>query len=330
MDGIEVFYFKNINNYLASKYRITQPKSLKKVLKQHIQEFDVIHLLDIYSISTFWAYKQSRKWKIPLFITTSGVLSEHSQKTKSFVKKLFNVRLRKVLLNAEAVIAQTESEKKDFQKLGIENIDLIKPGIVINDFKNLPSRTIFREKYQLKENDICVLFLGRIDAVKGVKFLIDSMNQIDNPNIYLCIVGSKNEYLTKLLKNIQNDEKKDRIIITGWVSDEEKLEAYSGADIYCLPSLYDCAPNTVLEAGASGLPIITTTTNGLFEIARDGAGVVIEPGYSEPLRNAIIKLASDQNTIRESGNRAKKIIQEDFDWNDKLNELEQLYYSKLE
>ena len=330
IDGIEVFYFKNISNYLASKYRIIQPKSLKMNLKQHIKDYDVIHLLDIYSISTFWAYKQSRKWNVPLFITTSGVLSDYSQKTKSFIKKVFNIRLRKVLLNAEALIVQTESEKEDCQKLGITNINLIKPGINLKEFTTLPSRNIFREKYNLQEDDICVLFLGRIDQVKGIKFLIDAITQIENRKIYLFIVGSKNEYLTQLLKNIQNSEKKDQIVITGWVSDEEKFEAYLGADIYCLPSIYDCAPNSILEAGACGLPIITTTSNGLFEIARDGAGEVVDPGDSIALKNAILKMASNRNKMKEAGNRGRKIIQEEFDWEDKLNELEQLYYSKLE
>ncbi len=330
IEGIEVFYFKNISNYLASKHRIIQPKSLKKKLKNQIQDYDVVHLLDIYSISTFWAYKQSRKWNIPLFITTSGVLSDYSQRTKSFIKKLFNIKLKKVLLNAEAIIAQTESEKKDCQKLGIKNINLIKPGINLKEISNLPPRINFREKYHLKEDDICVLFLGRIDEVKGIRFLIDAMSQIDNSKIFLFIVGSKNDYLTQLLKNIQNDEKKEQIVITGWVSDEEKFEAYLGSDIYCLPSIYDCAPNSILEASACGLPIITTTSNGLFEIAREGAGVVVEPGDSKALRNAILKLANNQNRMKELGNKGKKIIQEDFNWDDKLNELEQLYYSKLE
>ena len=61
IDGIEIIYFKNVNNYFASKHRIVQPKSLRKQLKKQLQDFDVIHLLDIYSISTFWAYKQSKR-----------------------------------------------------------------------------------------------------------------------------------------------------------------------------------------------------------------------------------------------------------------------------
>jgi len=330
IDGIEIFYFKNINNYLASKYRIIQPKSLKKRLKKQVKDYDVIHLLDIYSISTLWAYKYSRKNNVPILITTSGVLSDYSQKSKGFIKKLFNIFLKKVLLNAEAVVVQSENEKKDCEELGLNNLNLIKPGVNFEDFDNLPPRKIFREKYNLKEDDICILFLGRIDQVKGIKYLIEAVNQISNSKVFLFIVGSKNDYLSELLKNVQNKGKNSQIIITGWVSDEEKFEAYMGADIYCLPSIYDCAPNSILEACACGLPIITTTSNGLFEIARDGAGLVVDPGDSKALRNAILELTNNRNTMKQLGDKGRKIVQEDFDWDDKLNELEQLYYSKLE
>ena len=329
IDGIEIFYFKNVNNYLASKHRIVQPKSLKKQLKKHIQDYDVIHLLDIYAISTFWAYKYSRKGNVPFFITTSGVLSDYSQKSKGVLKKIFNIFLKKTLLNAEAVIVQTESEKKDCEKLGIKNLNLIKPGINLTEYNNLPSRNIFREKYNLKDDDFCILFLGRIHEVKGIKFLIDAIGQIRNSKVFLVIVGSKNDYLDHLLKDIQNFDTNNQIILTGWVSEEEKFEAYMGSDIYCLPSLYDCAPITILEACACGLPIITTTSNGLFEIARDGAGLVVDPEDSDALKNAILEMTNDRDSMKQLGNKGRSIIQADFDWDNKLKELEQLYYSKL-
>ncbi|MBA7585829.1 D-inositol-3-phosphate glycosyltransferase [subsurface metagenome] len=323
IDGIEIFYFKNFNNYLASKFRIIQPKLLKKQLKKHIQDYDVIHLLDIYSISTYWAYKYSRIWSIPFFITTSGVLSYYSQKSKSLMKKVFNISLKKILQNAEAVVVQTESEKKDCEKFGLKNLNLIKTGINIKEYNDLPPRNIFRKKYNLKKNDVSILFLGRINEVKGIKYLIDAINKINSRKIYLFIVGARNNYLNRIFKSLKM---KSQITITGWLSNEEKLEAYMGADIYCLPSIYDCAPISILEACACGLPIITTTSNGLFEIAKEGAGLVVEPRDSEALKNAILELIEDRERMIKLGKKARSIVQEEFDWDKKLRELEQLYY----
>ena len=238
--------------------------------------------------------------------------------------------MKKVLLNAEAVVVQTESEKKDCEKLGIRNLNLIKPGISFRDYNDLPPRMIFREKYKLKEDDVCILFLGRISEVKGIKYLIDAMGQINSSKVFLFIVGSKNEYLSQLLDSVQEIDKLNQIIVTGWVTEEEKFEAYMGADIYCLPSIYDCAPISILEACACGLPIITTTSNGLFEIARNGAGIVVEPRDSEALKNAILKLVNDRQTLSQWGKKGREIVQEEFNWEDKLKELEDLYYSKLQ
>ena len=133
-----------------------------------------------------------------------------------------------------------------------------------------------------------------------------------------------------MLKSIEGLDVRNNIIVTGWVTEEEKFESYMGADIYCLPSIYDCAPISILEACACGLPIITTTSNGLFEIAREGAGLVVNPNNSKALREAILELASSESTRKKLGSKSREIIQEKYDWNDKLNELEQLYYSKLD
>jgi len=330
IDGIKISYFKNINNYLASKLRIIQPRSLKKELNERIEDYDVIHLLDIYSISTYWAYKYSKKYNVPYFITTSGVLSEYSQKNKGFAKKIFNIILKKVLLNAQGVIVQTESEKEDCEKFGLNNLNLIKIGINLNEFNNLPPRTIFREKYNIKDDDIIILFLGRINEVKGIKYLIEAISKIKNSKVFLYIVGPKNSYLTSLLKQIQKYKLHNRITIIDGLYDSAKIEAYIGADIYCLPSIYDCAPNSLLEACACGLPIITTTSNGLFEIARNGAGIVVEPRDSEALKDAILKIVNDRQTMSQWGRKGREIVQEEFNWEDKLKELEDLYYSKLQ
>lgn len=329
IDGIKITYFKNINNYLASKLRIVQPRLLKKELKDHIKDYDIIHLLDIYSISTYWAYKYAKRHKIPYFITTNGVLSDHSQKNRGIIKKIFNIIIKKVLLNAQSVIVQTESEEKDCTEFGLNNLNRIKIGINLSEFSKLPPKTIFRKKYNIKDDDIIVLFLGRINEVKGIKYLIEAISYIKNSKVLLYIVGPKNSYLNLLQKQIQEYKISDRVIVIDGLYDDAKLEAYMGADIYCLPSIYDCAPNTLLEACACGLPIITTTSNGLFEIARDGAGIVVDPGDSKALRNAILDLIRNRNKMKQLGIKGKKIIQKNFDWDDKLNELELLYYSKL-
>lgn len=328
IDGIKIYYFKNWSNFIGAKYRISQPRKLKTVLKKKIKEFDVVHILDIYSISSIWAYKYSRKWNIPLFITINGVLSDYSQKVKGLGKKLFNIIMKKILRNAQGVIVQTESEKKDCERFGLNNLNLINIGINLKEFNNLPSRNVFRKKYNIKDDDLIILFLGRIDKVKGIKYLIEAIYKIRNSKIFLYIVGPRNNSLNALLKLIKKYDLQKRIRIIDGLYDTAKIEAYMGADIYCLPSIYDCAPNSLLEACACGLPIITTSSNGLFEIAENGAGIVIKPRDSNMIKEAILKMVSNKEKMIKMGKLGKNIVQKEYNLSKILNKLENLYLLK--
>ena len=94
----------------------------------------------------------------------------------------------------------------------------------------------------------------------------------------------------------------NRIYFTGPLYDKDKLEAYVDADVYVLPSIYEAFPNTVLEAWASGTPIIVTDKCGLADIVENAdAGYVIKydkTQLAETIKNMIInKITARDNCI---------------------------------
>lgn len=329
IEGIKILYFKNRSNYLAAKYKISQPRRLKRFLKREIHNYDIIHIQEFYSIMTYWAFKYAKKEKKPLFINLNGVLSEYAQKKKRLLKKLFNIFLKKALVNAKCIIVQNENEEKDAEKFHLKNILLLNVGIDLKKFNNLPIRDIFRDKYKLKNDEIAILFLARIAEIKGLKYLIEAIHKINSSKYRLFIIGPDDNYLNNVFKNIKKWNLENQIMIIGWVSNEEKLEAYVGSDIYCLPSLYDCAPISILEASACRLPIITTLTNGLKDIALNGAGICVEPRDSDALKHAILNLTMDKNKMIEMGKIGRSIVEKDYDWNIIIEILEDHYYLSL-
>ena len=329
IEGIRIFYFKNWSNYIAAKYKISQPRRLKRFLKREIHKYDIIHIQEFYSIMTYWAFKYAKEEKKPLFINLNGVLSEYPQKNKRFLKKLFNILLKKTILNAKGIIVQTENEKKDAEKFHLKNILLLNVGIDLKNFNNLPIRNIFRDKYKLKDDEIAILFLARIAEIKGLKYLIEAIHKINSSKYRLFIIGPDDNYLNNVFKNIKKFNLENQIRIIGWVSNEEKLEAYAGSDIYCLPSLYDCAPITILEASACRIPIITTITNGLNDIALKGAGICVKPRDSDDLKKAILNLTRAKNKMIEMGNIGRSIVEKEYDWNIIIEKLEDYYYLSL-
>jgi glycosyltransferase involved in cell wall biosynthesis len=278
---------------------------------------------------TFWACRFALKEKKPYLISIRGVLSDFPQKKRNLPKKIFNLLLKNSLNNSRKVIAQSEIEKGDIQKCGFKNIAIIHNGIDKGTFSILPERGLFRKKYQIKEEDIIILFLGRINEIKGLKYLIKAIKEIKDNNIKLVIVGPDDNYCSKLLKLINQTNTKDKIILINGLYNQEKLEVLVSADIFCLPSLYDCAPNSMLEACACGLPIITTYNNGLYKIIENGAGIVINSKNSEEIRKAILYLVRNPRIRDIMGKNARDIVFSRYTWDKIANNIEKLYFNVL-
>ena len=83
----------------------------------------------------------------------------------------------------------------------------------------------------------------------------------------------------------------DAVVMTGWLSDDEKVDLYQGADLYVTPSIYEGFGLTPLEAMACGTPVIAANRTSFPEVIGD-AGLLIEPDVT-PWRDAIVALMND-------------------------------------
>ncbi len=329
-EGMDIYYFKNLSNRLASYYNVFLPFEMRNYLMSEIKDLDIIHLQDIYTIITFWLYRRIKKLNKPLFVTTRGVLSYQSQKKHKLVKKILNRFMFKFLKSANKIFVQTKNEKKDCQNFGLFNTVVLNNGIDVSEFYNLPEKSVFRKKFNLSMKDIIILYLGRINKVKGLNFLVEAFSELTkNRKVKLVLIGPDDNYLKSLQKIIRKYELTPNILIINGLYGREKLEAYSSADIFCLPSIYDCSPNSMLEACASGLPIITTYANGLFDIVKNGAGIVINSQNTIELIKALITLNNNPRLRKKCGNYGREIVLCEHNWNKIIDLLESIYYKSL-
>ena len=96
----------------------------------------------------------------------------------------------------------------------------------------------------------------------------------------------------------------------GWVAGERKASLMSMANIYILPSYAEGLPISILEAMTYGMAIISTPVGGIPEIVRQNEnGILIAPGDTEALSNAILKLAEDKACRYDMGRRSIEIVQ---------------------
>jgi glycosyltransferase involved in cell wall biosynthesis len=108
----------------------------------------------------------------------------------------------------------------------------------------------------------------------------------------------------------------------------ELIELYHRAHIFCLPTLGDCLPMVLSEAGAAGLPLVSTRVGAIPEIVRDGeTGLLVESGDVHALAAALSRLIANPALRHDLGSAAARLVRERFDAERNAHQLVQLMYS---
>lgn len=179
----------------------------------------------------------------------------------------------------------------------------------------MESRNEWRKKYNIKDDEVVILFSGRITEYKGIKELIHAITQIDqNLNYKLCIVGGswysndKKDNFKKELEDI-SEVIKDKVIFTGYIPFKNMCYVYNMADISVVPSIWDDpAPLVVMESMIQGLPLIVTDSGGIPEYINSKCAIEIkrDENLIDNLSIQIEKLVIDKELRQDMANEAKK------------------------
>jgi len=184
----------------------------------------------------------------------------------------------------------------------------------------------FRKKYGLNNHKI-LLFLNRINRVKGLDLLLQSYTELAREinETMLVIVGPDDGYLETMNKLIEKFDITDNILYIGPLYGNEKIEAYVDADVYLLPSLFESFGNTVVESLMCGTPVVTTENCGNAYLAKK-FGRVVKNDKNE-INNAIKDILSCENyCIDEMRNYIGNI----FNMDSIMNRIECIYKNSME
>lgn len=192
-------------------------------------------------------------------------------------------------------------------------------GVESNNFKELNNEEgiELRKKYNIKDDEIVIMYSGRLVPEKGVKELEKAVIKlISNFNVKLVIVGG-NGYSSNLetnyikeLKEIAKNYKND-IIFTGYIGYQEINKLYSIADIGVVPSLCNDAFNlTTVEFMIKGIPVIVSDKGAMKEIINDYCGIIapVDENFVQNLYLQIKKLVQNKELRIDMGLEAKKRV----------------------
>ncbi len=296
-------------------------------VKREISSFDIIHLHNFRTFQNIIIHYYAKKYNVPYVLQAHGSLATYFK--KNWLKRIFDaIWGYRILKDASRVIAVTKTEVQQYKdaRLSKEKIEVVPNGIDLSEFDNLPQRGEFRKKYNLGSDQKIILYLGRIDKFKGLDLLPRAFAQFlhDFKNVKLVITGPDDGYLPTLMHLIKELEIEEKVLFTGPLYGEDKLEAYVDTDVYVLPSLYEIFGMTVLEALACGTPVIVTDRCGIADVIEGQTGLVV-PYDKDQLQHALLNMLSDDKMRQEFGKKGKLLVREKFDWEKIAGQVERVY-----
>jgi glycosyltransferase involved in cell wall biosynthesis len=333
-NGIKAYRFRSLPIPKSCGWNLAFPtvKELKKIFKE--EDINIVHIILPMSASIV-AIKAAKSLNIKI------VAHSHSQPENLFMdmpkiiqptlNNLWNKYLSWTYDKAESLIYPTEMARTLLDKLSKKDqrSHVVSNGIDTEEFKIIPVGD-FHKRFKLPEDRIKLLFVGRLFPEKSIDTLIKSIPHVlkEHSDIHLMIVGGG--HLESKLKKMVSDLKIDKhVTFLGLVSEEDKIFAYNASDIFILPSLAELEGMVVLEAMSCGKPIIigdSQMSASRFFVNENG--FLFKSKNPIDLSEKILTLIKDNN-LREKMGKKSLEKSKDYDINNSVAKLEQVYYSIL-
>lgn len=235
-------------------------------------------------------------------------------------------QFKKEILLCNKIITVSKFISKSLDEcMGDEKIEssVLKNCTKVESFnKNIyiDERKELRDKFNIKDNELVIIFTGRPVAQKGIKELLIAFKKLCNKynNVKLFIVGNSgfgNEIKTKFDRELEDIAKsiKDKVVFTGFIHNSKMPQIHAMADIAVIPSIYDDpAPLVVMECMASGLAVITTDSGGIPEYVGENncISIIRDENIIINLEEALEKLVVDENYRKTLGKNAHNYAQQ--------------------
>jgi len=252
VDGVTVYYFTRVtgDNTNASP-------ALWQQLNRTAKSFDVVHIHSWWNFLVLGAAWVCRRHNIIPIVSPHGMLSDYIlTANNAFKKKVIHKMLGKRLLTNSVVHVSTPMEWEESQK--------IVPGWrgrIIANLVNLPS-----EPHERRDSDVFTIgFLSRVDPKKGLDILLNALKNVASPCKLLIAGAGSEEYTDELKKLATSIGVADKIEWVGWKNGEAKFEFFAKLDLFALTSHSENFAIVVIEALATGTPVMISENVGLFQ-----------------------------------------------------------------
>lgn len=315
---------------------------IRAFLRQDGAEYALFH--SHYWLSGWVANELRREKRIPLvhMFHTLGRMKDSTAQTPEHREAGNRAQVEQDIMGyADRIVAATPLDRMqmlNMYQVQEARIVVIPCGVNLELFHPIPQEQA-RETIHVPTNKRMILFVGRLDPVKGLSFLLKALCDLRdiNPsmtkNLCLAIIGGDREsHLQSLVDDMdciarikQQYEPDDMVVFYGAQAQEVLPGYYSASDVCVMPSLYESFGMVALEAMACGIPVIASRVGGLTFTVRDGeTGFLVPERNSKALAEKLNLVLGDECLRQRLGHRAAQVAL-GYSWDIVADQLEALY-----
>lgn len=300
------FNIRGVLKYIIEYFKYS--KQLVKIAKK--ESIDIIHNNTSAVLEGCYI---SKKLNIPLVWVVHEIIVKP--------KFIFKIICKIIAHYSNKVIVVSDAVKKHLLSSGYFTKNIVKViynGVDVKHFNPDVNCNYLYQEWSIPSTAKIVGMIGRVNSWKGQEDFLLATNKVleKNKNAYAVIVGGvfagEERYKDILLENINNSPFKDRIIYSDYRKDPETIHKLF--DIFVLPSINpDPLPTVVLEAMATGKPIVGYAHGGVCEMVKNGVnGLLVEPRNPDLLADAINKLLQNKKLCKQMGKNSLERFNDNF------------------
>jgi glycosyltransferase involved in cell wall biosynthesis len=318
----------NYNFFKSFRYSVDMKRYIKNIALK--EKNIILHTHNLWNYICYISLKISQKYNLPLIVSIRGSLYKWSLEQSKW-KKLIAWALfqKRVLQNASCIHVTEMKELEAVRDLQIKTpIAIIPNGINLEEFKGLKTKNDAKSSLGLKNDKKYILFISRLHPKKGIEFLINSWINIANTyqDWDLLIVGPEynKHYVDDLRSKIIDSQLSERVVFTGMLEGDERLDSFAASSLFVLPSYSENFGVAIAEAMAAKLPIITTHGTPWKEINIYKAGWWVELNQDNIDYALNQALACSEHELGLKGLNGLRLI-EKYEWKYQATKMKELY-----
>jgi 1,2-diacylglycerol 3-alpha-glucosyltransferase len=290
--------------YLSTRYSSQARKLLQKM--------DIVHVHHPF-LSGRLALRYCRPLQIPIVFTNHSRYDLYAQAYLPMMPEEMSVGLLQAYMPSfceamDLVIAPSAGMEKVLRQFNVEGeIAVIPNGVDLKDFHE--AKPCVRAELGYKEDDILLVYAGRIALEKNLPFLLRSFAGVAQtlPNVYLLLIGSGIQLFEEEIRNLVGDlELTQRVRLTGRIAYDQLPSYLAMCDIFVTASITEVHPLSVIEAMGAGLPIVGIHSVGVGDTVQDGVTGLLATHDLPAYTSKLTRLCLDPNLRAQMSDSARE------------------------